>query len=163
MTHPIDPLDRLVEDYLAEVARATAGLPAARREDLIADLREHITVARADLDPPTQAGIRTILDRLGEPAAIAEEARLGESVSAASPSASPYGPGYGPSYAAPTLGRPVIRPRRSSSTLVLVLGAVLVVIVIVVGACSVTLFSSGGEAPSPEVETRSSQTAPAPR
>ncbi|MEU4227134.1 hypothetical protein AB0F17_22780 [Nonomuraea sp. NPDC026600] len=158
MTHSTDPLDRLVEDYLAEVAHATAGLPAARREDLMADLREHITVARADLDPPTQAGIRTILDRLGEPAAIAEEARLGEPVSAASPGASPYGAPYGTTYAAPTVRQSVIRPRRSSSTLALVLGAVLVVIVIVVGACSVTFFaSSSGEGPSPIVDPGTSQ------
>jgi hypothetical protein len=84
MTTSVDRLDRLVEGYLAAVAHATTGLPAGRREDLLADLREHIAVARADLHTPTEAGLLTILDRLGEPAAIAEEARLSE----------PAGPGY---------------------------------------------------------------------
>lgn len=144
MTHSTDPLDRLVEDYLTEVARATAALPAGQRDDLIADLREHITVARAELDPPTEAGIRTILDRLGEPAAIAEEARLGEPVSAASTSASPH--------AATILRPPAVRPRRSTGTLALVLASVLVLILVVVGACAVTFFaSSSGEGPSPVV------------
>ena len=151
MTHSTDPLDRLVEDYLTEVARATAALPAGRREDLIADLREHVAVARAELDPPTQAGIRAILDRLGEPAAIAEEARLGEPVSAASTSASPH---------AATILRPVaVPPRRPLGTLALVLVPVFVLIMLVVGACAATFFasSSAGGGPSPLVDMETSQ------
>jgi uncharacterized membrane protein len=69
--------DRTVESYLAAVRRAVADLPLDRQDDLLADLREHITAARADLDPETEAGVRAILDRLGDPAAIAAEARLG--------------------------------------------------------------------------------------
>jgi uncharacterized membrane protein len=79
MTSPTKGKDRLVEEYLAAVADACAGLPAARRSELIDDLREHIAVARARLDRPGEADIRTILDRLGEPAAIAAEARANES------------------------------------------------------------------------------------
>ncbi|MBT2229935.1 hypothetical protein [Nonomuraea sp. NEAU-A123] len=155
MTYSTDPLDRLVEDYLAEVARATAALPAGQREDLIADLREHITVARADLDPPTQAGIRTILDRLGEPAAIAEEARQGEPVTAASSTYSP---------APPTFSQSAAPQRSSPSTPALILGVVLVLIVILVGACAVTLFADSPDDDAlPVINSRTSQTAPAPR
>ena len=154
MTHSTDPLERLVEDYLTEVAHATAALPAGRREDLIADLREHIAVARSELYPPTPAGIRTILDRLGEPAAIAEEARLGEPV----PATSTFSPGT------PTLSRAAIRRRSSPSTPALVLGFVLVLIVIVVGACAVTLLPASPEEDPPSVvRTWTSPTAPAPR
>jgi uncharacterized membrane protein len=80
MSHPNDPL---VGEYLDAVTRATADLPADRRADLLADLREHIAAARAELVPETEAGVRTILDRLGDPAGIAAEARLGEPAPAA--------------------------------------------------------------------------------
>ena len=69
--------DLLVEEYLAAVASAGPDLPAHRRDDLLADLREHIASARADLTPETEAGMRTILARLGDPSSIVAEARLG--------------------------------------------------------------------------------------
>ena len=78
MTQSIDQLDRLVEDYLGAVSYACRDLPPERRNDLVGDLREHITAARTVLYQPTEAAVRTILDRLGEPAAIAAEARLAE-------------------------------------------------------------------------------------
>jgi uncharacterized membrane protein len=78
MIQSVEPQDRLVEEYLAAVGRACVGVPATRREELVADLREHIAVARARLDRPSEADIRTILDRLGEPEVIAAEARVGE-------------------------------------------------------------------------------------
>jgi uncharacterized membrane protein len=94
MIQSVEPLDRLVEDYLAAVAAACAGLPAVRREELIRDLREHITVARSGLREPTEADIRAILDRLGEPDAIASEARVGEPALPVAPlEAVPHRPG----------------------------------------------------------------------
>jgi hypothetical protein len=69
--------DRMVGEYLDAVRRATVDLPPDRRDDLLADLGEHIATARAELDPETEAGVRDILDRLGDPVNIAAEARLG--------------------------------------------------------------------------------------
>jgi hypothetical protein len=69
--------DLMVEEYLAAVASAGPDLPPHRRDDLLADLREHIASARADLAPETEADVRTILARLGDPAGIVAEARLG--------------------------------------------------------------------------------------
>ncbi|MGW4211737.1 HAAS signaling domain-containing protein [Lentzea sp. NPDC004789] len=66
--------DSLVADYLARVSRATAGLPADRRDELARDLREHIEASRADLPAETEAEVRGILDRLGDPAVIARAA-----------------------------------------------------------------------------------------
>ncbi|MEU7743336.1 hypothetical protein [Nonomuraea sp. NPDC049158] len=152
MNRSTDPLDRLVEDYLAEVAYATAGLSAARREDLLADLREHITVARAELDPPTEAGIRTILDRLGDPAAIAEEAHLGEPAPTASTGASPHA-----SHAATMLRPSAVRSRRSPGRLALVLVSVLVVLMVVVGACAVLFFAARTESGGPPQVSPSSR------
>jgi uncharacterized membrane protein len=69
--------DHMVGEYLDAVHRATVDLPPDRRDDLLADLTEHIATARAELDPETEAGVRDILERLGDPASIAAEARLG--------------------------------------------------------------------------------------
>ncbi|GGV19002.1 HAAS signaling domain-containing protein [Streptomyces spectabilis] len=64
----------LVRAYLTEVERATTALPAARREELLADLREHIEVSLAEADTRDDATVRGILDQLGSPAAIAASA-----------------------------------------------------------------------------------------
>jgi hypothetical protein len=75
-----ETLDDVVAGYLARVRAAAAGLDPVRREELIDDLREHIATARAELSPETEAGLRTLLDRLGDPAAIVAEASAGEPV-----------------------------------------------------------------------------------
>jgi uncharacterized membrane protein len=68
-------ITQLVTQYLADVDRAAADLPPRRRAELLADLEEHILAELAELHPQTEAGTRGILDRLGDPYAIAEEAR----------------------------------------------------------------------------------------
>jgi uncharacterized membrane protein len=68
-------VDRMVDDYLMAVATACADLPESQRQELLGDLREHITAQLGDT--PGEAEIRTILERLGEPTAIAAEARVG--------------------------------------------------------------------------------------
>jgi hypothetical protein len=75
MSDPERQADQLVEGWLDAVARAASDLPADQRVELLADLREHIAVARADLVPETDNGVRTLLERLGDPATIAAEAR----------------------------------------------------------------------------------------
>jgi uncharacterized membrane protein len=56
-----------IQDYLAAVEREAMGLPAARRQELLADLAEHIEVARAERPD----GVREILWELGDPRVIA--------------------------------------------------------------------------------------------
>jgi hypothetical protein len=70
----VDAQDLLVHDYLTAVAYAAADLPAVHRDELLTDLSEHIAVARSQC-APTEAGVRTILDRLGHPFAIVDAAR----------------------------------------------------------------------------------------
>lgn len=113
--------ERLVDNYLAAVAQACAGLPTAFRLELLADLREHIAVARAELPEQTEAAVRGILDRLGEPAAIAAEAR------ASAPPA--YAVPFRPAPAGP-VAMPVHRPSGASAVLVAL--AVLVPVGIVI-------------------------------
>ncbi|MFH8622525.1 DUF1700 domain-containing protein [Streptomyces vietnamensis] len=63
----------LVTDYLATIEREASFLPAGRREELLADLREHLAVAVGDeQDAKT---VRTALERLGSPTAIVAAAR----------------------------------------------------------------------------------------
>lgn len=71
----------LVKNYLAAVARETAGLDEEHRNELIADLDEHITVALAEEAAPDDQAIRAVLARLGDPRSIAASA-LGESPAA---------------------------------------------------------------------------------
>ncbi|KOU49271.1 cytoplasmic membrane protein FsxA [Streptomyces sp. MMG1522] len=60
-----------VRDYLAAVEREASALPAGRRQELVADLAEHIEVTRAE-QPATPVG--DILAGLGDPRTIAATA-----------------------------------------------------------------------------------------
>ncbi|MFB7739239.1 hypothetical protein ACFC08_33640 [Streptomyces sp. NPDC056112] len=68
----------LVKNYLAAVARETSELDEECRNELIADLDEHIAVALAEEADPDDQAIRAVLARLGDPRSIAASA-LGES------------------------------------------------------------------------------------
>ncbi|QDQ12725.1 HAAS signaling domain-containing protein [Streptomyces spectabilis] len=68
------PDHALVRAYLTEVERATTALPAARRAELLADLREHIDVSLAEAGTRDDTTVRGILDQLGSPATIAASA-----------------------------------------------------------------------------------------
>jgi hypothetical protein len=67
--------DALIHRYLQELEGELHDLPANRRRELLDEVGEHIAAARAALDPETEAGVRTMLERLGHPAEIAAEAR----------------------------------------------------------------------------------------
>lgn len=60
-----------VRDYLCAVEREGSALPADRRQELLADLAEHIEVARAERP---DAAIGKILAELGDPRTIAATA-----------------------------------------------------------------------------------------
>lgn len=82
-----------VHDYLAAVEREGSALPADRRQELVADLAEHIEITRAER-PGTPVG--EILAELGDPRTIAATA-LAEAGGAAT-----AGPGSGtPSWSTP--------------------------------------------------------------
>src|SRR3954453_11726424 len=65
----------LVERYLRELEAELRDVPRGRRKELVEEIRAHIAEASAELPDPSPAQIRTILDRIGDPAAIAAEAR----------------------------------------------------------------------------------------
>jgi hypothetical protein len=67
--------DQLIEGYLARIAAAAADFPAAARNELLDDMRAHIAEARSRESDETDAAILNILDRLGEPSVVVNEAR----------------------------------------------------------------------------------------
>jgi hypothetical protein len=146
--------DELVAAYLNRVRAAAAGLDPGRREELIEDLREHIATARAELSPETEAGVRTLLERLGDPAAIAAEASAGEpSVpppTAGPPGAAPPGaapPGAAPPGAAPpgvTPPSPPSPPRSNRVVVTVLVTVVALVLLAPIAACvlGLGLFSA---------------------
>ncbi|MBK0376422.1 hypothetical protein I3215_26700 [Streptomyces sp. RB110-1] len=75
-----------VRDYLAAVEREASALPAGRRQELVADLAEHIEVTRAE-QPATPVG--DILAGLGDPRTIAATALAEAGVQGAAPAPAP--------------------------------------------------------------------------
>jgi uncharacterized membrane protein len=61
--------------YLRELDDELRDLPPARRRELLEEIREHIDAALGDGGATQEADVRNVLERLGDPAVIAEEAR----------------------------------------------------------------------------------------
>ncbi|MFF6885866.1 hypothetical protein ACFY9F_22130 [Streptomyces sp. NPDC012421] len=99
----------LVAASLDSVARETAALPADRRAELLADLREHIEVS----DARDEAGIRAVLAELGDRRTVAASA-LAEADAVGRPAqAHRHGDGRGRAgAAAPRRSAPRRRPAR---------------------------------------------------
>jgi hypothetical protein len=87
-------VDPLVTEYLDRLAAAAAQLPADRRAELLAEIGEHIEAARAVGAASDEAALRTLLDRLGDPAEIVAAA-------ATEPPAAAEPPGVAGTAAAP--------------------------------------------------------------
>ena len=69
--------EAIVSDYFSRLKHALAPLPRSRRNQLLEDLHEHVTMARADLADESELSIREILGHLGPPEEIAAEALEG--------------------------------------------------------------------------------------
>ncbi len=74
----MDTQSKLVAGYLKDLERAATVLPAGRRKELVAQIRDHLEGAMDELrqDPAGQgeAGVRALLDRLGPPEEIVRAA-----------------------------------------------------------------------------------------
>jgi uncharacterized membrane protein len=84
-----DSTDKLVDDYLDRLEQELADFPAARRRELVQEISGHIAEARAALDDETEADVRNLLDRIGDPADIAAEAGMGAQAQATPPPPAP--------------------------------------------------------------------------
>jgi len=64
----------VVDSYIRELERELAALPRSRRREVVDDISAHISEARSETGE-NESAVRDLLDRLGEPAEIAAEAR----------------------------------------------------------------------------------------
>ena len=67
--------DKLVERYLKRLDVELDDLPRDRRREIVDEIAGHIAEARGGLEHETEADVRNILEGLGDPADIAEDAR----------------------------------------------------------------------------------------
>lgn len=66
----------LFEDYLRRLEAAVRPLPPAHRQELVAEIRDHLYTSLAEEEQPGPAEIRNILERVGDPQEIAEAALI---------------------------------------------------------------------------------------
>jgi uncharacterized membrane protein len=85
--------DKLVDRYLKHLDVELDDLPRDRRREIVDEIASHIAEARAGLEQETEADVRNILEGLGDPVDIAEEARERFDVQPAL-TAAPYKPGW---------------------------------------------------------------------
>jgi uncharacterized membrane protein len=64
-----------VDGYLRELDQELRDLPPARRDELVEEIREHIDSALGEARDAGEVEVRNVLERLGDPAEIAAEAR----------------------------------------------------------------------------------------
>ena len=67
--------DKLVERYLKHLEIELDDLPRDRRREIVDEIAGHIAEARTALAHESEAGVRNILEGLGDPADIAADAR----------------------------------------------------------------------------------------
>jgi uncharacterized membrane protein len=67
--------NRVVGEYLRELQRSMGDLPTGRRDEILSEIEEHIAEGLAELDSPSDADVRNLLERVGDPQDIAAEAR----------------------------------------------------------------------------------------
>lgn len=66
--------DDIVDEYLQRLDTALGPLPAPRRQQLVTEITEHLDEARSEIPIETEAAVRELLDRVGQPEEIAAEA-----------------------------------------------------------------------------------------
>lgn len=73
---------QLVDGYLGRLELELLDLPAARRQEIVEEIRDHIAEERAGIEDESDADLMNLLDRLGDPADIAAAARDGRAKAA---------------------------------------------------------------------------------
>lgn len=67
--------EEIIQEYLRKVEAELGTVPAEQRDEIVDDLRAHIDEAIGNPERATEADVRNVLERLGDPATLAAEAR----------------------------------------------------------------------------------------
>src|SRR5438477_8238172 len=70
--------EQLVDEYLRRLERELSDLSPDSRNEIIDEIRRHIAEERGGLADESDAALMNLLERLGDPADIAAEARGGD-------------------------------------------------------------------------------------
>jgi hypothetical protein len=159
---PRHDLDGMVDRYLGELELALARLPVSRRDQLVGEIREHITELRSERSVRDASDMEALLNRVGlpediaavaledvEPAdlepAVADSAAVHEAPAATPPPTRPSTPAAPTFTPTPALASPPWRPPLFSNPhrAGLVGAAIAVALVLVVGIASLTAHSHG--------------------
>jgi len=68
-------VDQLVADYLQTLDQQLSGIAPLRRAEILDEITQHIADERARLGTESEADVRNLLERIGDPAEIATAAR----------------------------------------------------------------------------------------
>ena len=82
---------QLVDGYLRRLEVELRDLPADKRHEILEEIRGHIAEERSGLADESDADVMNLLDRLGDPTALAAEARGGAERQAGFAPASRFG------------------------------------------------------------------------
>lgn len=63
-----------IAEYVARLRTSMGDLAPERRDEIVSEIEEHIEEALAEMPSPTDADIRNLLERVGDPRTIAAEA-----------------------------------------------------------------------------------------
>jgi len=66
--------NELIDRYLSQLDDALRDVPADRRVQIVEEVANHIAEGRSMLDVEDEVSVQALLDRVGDPATIAEEA-----------------------------------------------------------------------------------------
>ncbi|HEY4914814.1 MAG TPA: hypothetical protein VIJ91_12950 [Candidatus Dormibacteraeota bacterium] len=67
--------DQLVHEYLDRLDSLLAGVPQRRREEILDEISKHIAEQRSQIPDESDADLRNLLERIGDPAEVADAAR----------------------------------------------------------------------------------------
>lgn len=82
---------QLVDDYIRRLDAELKHLPAAKRLEILDEIRGHIAEQRSAIPNETDVDVKNLLDRLGDPTEIASEARGAEERDSAAPTTHRFG------------------------------------------------------------------------
>jgi hypothetical protein len=147
-----DPVaNAILNQYFRRLEQALSPLPAERREQIVEDLRAHIEDALRSEPDRSDATVLAILDRVGDPDDIAQEALAdaGDGDAVGTPAAGRGGPGTAGGNSAENGRRKAALRLRVAAPAALALAAVVAVLALTVGSSAAGSTKTTADPPNP--------------